>query len=92
MVLDQTPSPKTIISDKRIIRKYEPGYMKATSKTGRAHFYAPYKITGNREHLTYWFNIAVLWFVSVLLYMALWFKILNRIITFFSGLRLKHAD
>lgn len=92
MVLDLTPSPKTIISRKKIIRKYEPGYMKATSKTGRAHFFAPIKLTGNLEHSTYWFNISILWLLSIILYAALYFKVLNRIITFISDLRLKQTD
>ena len=64
----------------RIVRKYEPGFMKATSEYGRAHFYAPVKKLGSLEINTYVFNLLVLWLGSLILYLALYFKILRKVI------------
>lgn len=71
----------------RIIQKFEPGYMKATSPWGRAHFYAPVKRLGDFEIRTYWFNTAVLWIVSVLLYLALCYKLLQKLLDYLSRFR-----
>lgn len=74
-------------TDDRIIRKFQPGYMKATSTYGRAHFYAPVKRIGDIEIGTYWFNTAVLWTVAVLLYLALYFKLLQRLLDYIGRFR-----
>jgi hypothetical protein len=92
IVLNQEPGEKTIDRDDKIIQKYNPGYMKATSKFGRAHFYAPVKILGNLEIDTYWFNITVIWIVTLILYIALYFNILQKIITYFENLRFSESE
>ncbi len=92
IVLDVNSLQKTVLSKEKIIRKYEPGYMKATSACGRAHFYAPYKMTGKAEHSTYWFNMAVLWLLSLLLYVALYLKLLGKGMSTIANMQLKHID
>ena len=89
IVLDQEPGEKTIDTGDKIIQKYNPGYMKATSKLGRAHFYAPVKKVGNIETGTYWFNIAVIWFVILILYITLYFNVFPKLTTSFGSMRLK---
>lgn len=79
------------IGDK-IIPRVEPGYTKATSKSGRAHYYAPYKRIANWEVDTYWFNFMVIWFVSILLYAALYFNLLSKLLTFFENLRFQKSE
>jgi len=76
----------------RIIPRAEPGYTVATSKIGRAHFYAPFKQIGNLEVDTYWFNFFVIWFVSLLLYAALYFNLLRRLLTYFENLRFQKSE
>jgi ABC-type multidrug transport system ATPase subunit len=76
----------------KIIRKYEPGFMKAKSKFGRAHFYAPYKMIGNKEIDTYRFNLLVLWLVTLFLYVILYFKLIQKIITFFGTMRFAQSE
>jgi len=92
IVLNQEPGEKTIDQDDKIIQKYNPGYMKATSKFGRAHFYAPVKILGNLEIDTYWFNITVIWIVTLILYIALYFNILQKIITYFENIKFSESE
>jgi hypothetical protein len=92
LILNRESPDLTIVTPERIIRKYKPGYMKATSKLGRAHFYAPVKMIGNLEIDTYWFNISLVWGVSLLLYMALYFNLFRKIIDFFSTMRLQKSE
>ncbi|OFY64119.1 MAG: hypothetical protein A2V64_12940 [Bacteroidetes bacterium RBG_13_43_22] len=92
LVLDVTNSVKIVSTPKKYIQKSDPGYMKAVSGNGRAHFYAPYKKIGNLEIDTYWFNIMVIWLVSVLLYLALYFNLLKRLMTWFENLRLPKSE
>ncbi len=92
LILNRESPDLTIVTPQKIIRKYKPGYMKATSKIGRAHFYAPSKTIGNLEADTYWFNIALVWVVSLVLYLALYFNIFRKLIDYFSTMRLQKSE
>ena len=92
LVLDRDNLTITIEMPGKIISKHEPGYMKATSRNGRAHFYAPVKKLGNLEIDTYWFNITVIWIVSIILYLALFFNLPNKLISYFENLRLPKSE
>ncbi|MBN2632467.1 MAG: ATP-binding cassette domain-containing protein [Bacteroidales bacterium] len=87
LVLDRMNLQKTQETIDKIIQKHDPAYMKATSKYGRAHFYAPVKRLGNTEIATYLFNMAVVWIVSLLLYVALYYNLLRRLIDFTGNIR-----
>ncbi len=80
ILLDEYNTEKSIETSDKIIQKYEPAYMKPVSGNGRAHFYAPYKKTGSISVETFYFNIIVLWLVSLVLYLALYLKVLKKII------------
>lgn len=74
----------------RIIQKFEPVYKKPTSKYGRAHYYAPYKQIGNLRIDTFLFNLIVIWTVTLILYILLYYKVLRRAIDSLS--RLEFSD
>jgi len=88
MVLNINEGKNIIDHDGRLIRKYQTGYMKPTSRSGRAQLYAPVKKLGNREIDTMWFNIVVLWIYVLLLYVILYFDLLRKVLTFFENMRL----
>ena len=92
LVLDRFRVDKYVETGNRIIQKMDPGYMKPVSKLGRAHFYAPYKQIGDIKIDTYWFNIMVLWIVTLVLYIALYYNLLEKLITLFSNLGLKETE
>ncbi|HQG63335.1 MAG TPA: ATP-binding cassette domain-containing protein [Bacteroidales bacterium] len=92
IVLDRPTVRASYETSYRIIQKYEPGFMKPKAKYGRAHFYAPVKNIGNREIDTYWFNLAVIWMVSILLYVILYYKVLQRLISYYGNLRIKSDE
>ncbi len=80
---------KTFETDSRIIQKFEPAYMKPYSKYGRAHFYAPYKLIGNLKTDTFWFNIFILWFATLFLYIVLYYNGMRKALGLFENLRFK---
>ncbi len=46
----------------------------------RSHFYAPQKYFMGKHFPTFWFNLAVMWLMSILLYIPLYFSLLKRIL------------
>jgi hypothetical protein len=92
-VLNDEPTlKKSAETPKRIIRKFQPGYMPPTANNGRAHFCAPYKMVGNLKIDTFWFNLIVVWLVSLLLYIALYFNILRKILSGFDKTSRRRSD
>ncbi len=83
LVLNKATENKIIEGDGQLIRKKDPVYMKPLSKAGRAHFYSPVKRLGSLEVDTFWFNFAVIWGMSLMLYFMLLFDLLKRGINFF---------
>lgn len=71
----------------QLIQKKDPIYMRPYSNIGRAHFYAPIKIVAGVEIPTFIFNVAFIWFMTVVLYLSLLDNSLKKIIKFFSSPR-----
>lgn len=92
VALDEDNLKKVIYTPQKIIQKMNPGYMKTTSKTGRSHFYAPSKMLGKKEIDTYIFNLSVIWLVTIILYVALYFKLLRKFIELLGNIRVKQSD
>jgi ABC-type multidrug transport system ATPase subunit len=78
---------KSVETSDRIIQKYEPGFMIPLSKYGRAHLYAPYKRVGNLKIDTFVFNVLLLWVISLILYLVLYYNLLQNAIGSFENLR-----
>ncbi|MEM7298428.1 MAG: ATP-binding cassette domain-containing protein, partial [Bacteroidota bacterium] len=71
----------------QLIQKKDPIFMRPYSHIGRAHFYAPYKILGDIKVPTFVFNMAFVWFMTIVLYLALLDNTLKKIIKFFESPR-----
>ena len=54
----------------------------------RSHFLAPRKHFLGKYYDTFWFNICFIWIMTAILYIALYFEVLKKIIDFFSKLSL----
>jgi ABC-type multidrug transport system ATPase subunit len=91
VVLNQNDFDKMYIADGRLIQVKDPIFREPMANNGRAHLYAPYKILGKRKIETMWFNVGVLWLGAVLLYVALYFDLLRRIVAQSEKLRLRRA-
>jgi ABC-type multidrug transport system ATPase subunit len=65
----------------RLIQQTDPVFQDPTdSKLGRAHFFAPRKKFIAKYFSTYWFNIIVIWAMSVLLIITLYFDVFKKIL------------
>jgi hypothetical protein len=62
----------------KIIQKIDPIFMDSEHKLVKAHFYAPRKQLFGRFVDTYWVNIIVIWTMTLLTYLALYFRLLKR--------------
>ncbi|MBN1251117.1 MAG: ATP-binding cassette domain-containing protein [Bacteroidales bacterium] len=52
----------------------------------RAHFYAPKKVLFGKYFDTFWFDLVIIWIMSILLYIPLYYDHLKKIINFFSSI------
>ncbi len=69
------------------IQKTNPIYLDPTeSNLGRAHFFAPRKKFLNRYYDTFWFNLSVIWVMSLFLGITLYFDVLKKFITLLESL------
>jgi ABC-type multidrug transport system ATPase subunit len=80
MVTNKNSFLKIIEVDGRFIQKSDPIYLDPTEKTGRAHLFAPRKKFFGNYYDTYWFNIAVIALMSLVLGIALYFDLLKKLL------------
>lgn len=71
--------------DDQLIQKKDPIFMRPYSNIGRAHFYSPIKILAGWEISTFYFNMAFIWFMTIVLYLALLDNTLKKIIKLFES-------
>lgn len=70
--------------DGNLYQKSDPIYLDPTRPFIKAHFYAPCKNLFGQPYPTYWVNMLVIWFYSLLMYFALKYRLLRRVIEWFS--------
>ncbi len=76
--------------DGRLIQQKDPIFLDPTdSKIGRAHFFAPRKNLFGQLIPTYWFNIAVIWLMSITLMITLYFDIFKKVLDFFGNINFR---
>jgi len=80
ILMNRNSTDKLLETDEMIIQKADPVYMTPSSKIGRAQFYAPFKVLGKKRIDTLVFNIAVIWIMSIVLFITLYFNSLRGLI------------
>lgn len=94
-VKDKNETTKTIIYKGELIQKLDPIFMDAKSSFVRAHFYAPEKqVFGNKVD-TYIVNVIVLWVMTFLLYLVLYFRLVKKLLDsgeYLVGKKFKGSD
>lgn len=77
---------RIIEKDGRLIQRSTPIYQDPTNVSGpldfRAHFYAPRKQFFGNYYDTFWVNIFVIWGMSLILYITLYYDVLKRCLDF----------
>lgn len=72
VVLNLTESKMSVVRDDVIVPQVGSLYLEPLSKNGRAPFYSHIKIIGNWQIPTLYFNLAILWLISILVGIALY--------------------
>jgi hypothetical protein len=82
-VKDKNETMKTMVYKGELIQKLDPIFMDTKNRLILAHFYAPEKqIFGVRVD-TYVVNVIVLWLMTIILYLVLYFRLLKKLL--YSG-------
>ncbi|MEQ1588680.1 MAG: hypothetical protein ABL895_22530, partial [Cyclobacteriaceae bacterium] len=74
-----------------LVQKVSPIYFDDHRPAGpldfRANFYVPTKHFAGMKFDTFYFNIAFIWFISVLFYIALYFQLFKKLVNSFEMYR-----
>jgi ABC-type multidrug transport system ATPase subunit/uncharacterized tellurite resistance protein B-like protein len=66
----------------QLIQKIDPVFKDPDSKFVKAHFYAPRKRAFGNYYETFWVNLVVIWVMSIILYVILYFRLLRKFLDF----------
>ena len=89
IVLNRTELDKIMEIDGELVQKKDPVYQLPQSNLGRSHFFAPSKKVAGIFIDTYYFNAFMIWVMTALLYLALYYGVLKNIIEYFGKRRYK---
>lgn len=89
LVLNLNAGNMVVEGETELIRKKDPAFMDPVSRYGQAHFYAPVKFLGSIAIPTFWFNIGVIWLMSIVLYIALVADLLRKAIELSGKLKFR---
>jgi ABC transport system ATP-binding/permease protein len=73
--------------DGKLIQQINPVFMDPKPKNAldyRAHFFAPEKNLLGTMVSTYWFNMLVIWIMTIILYITLYFELLRKFVELFE--------
>lgn len=93
LVRNVTVADRVIEYKGKLIQQIDPVFHKPVEPDNplnyRTHFFAPQKYFAGMYIDTFYFNIMVIWFMSLLLYLTLYFELFGKLISFFGGFSLK---
>jgi ABC-type multidrug transport system ATPase subunit len=69
-------------NDGDIIQLRDPIYQDPTNKFIKAHFYAPRKMIAGTFVPTLWVNVMVIWFMTLILYILLYFRVFKKFLDY----------
>ena len=80
IVLNKKEVKKIIEYKNELIQKKDPVFLITNSYIGRSHFYASTKTIAGYKIETIWYNVIVLWLMSFITYLLLYFDIPRKIV------------
>ncbi|MFO8235538.1 MAG: ATP-binding cassette domain-containing protein [Bacteroidales bacterium] len=90
LVTNSNVLSKIYKSENELIQKADPIFKEPRSEWGKAHYYAPLKNFQGLKIDTFWFNLLIMWIGIGILYYALSFNLLEKLLakldTFIAGL------
>ncbi len=77
---------KYIIENNHLNQQLDPIYINPPKQyiSHNIHFFSPYKYLFGKEISTFWFNALVIWFISLILFIVLYFEVLKKALNLFS--------
>lgn len=80
---------RCIEKDGKLIQQIDPVFQDPVdSKFGRAHFFAPRKNIMGTYFPTYWFNLCVIWIMSIILMITLYFETFKKALDILGNIKL----
>jgi hypothetical protein len=73
-----------------MIQIKDPIYRDPTHRFIKAHFYAPRKMLAGRFIPTLWVNVLVIWFMTIILYVLLYYRVLKKFLDYTERLTQKN--
>jgi len=73
-----------------LIQHFDPIYQDPVIKNKldiRSHFFSPEKYFMGKYYDTYWFNVSVIWILTLIFYVILYFELLKKLITLSDKLK-----
>jgi energy-coupling factor transporter ATP-binding protein EcfA2 len=81
---------KILLYKDEFVQQYDPIYRDPIPRYSldfRSHFMAPRKFFLGKYYDTFWFNICFMWFMSLILYITLYFESLRKLLELFSKIK-----
>jgi len=69
-----------------LIQKIDPIFLDPSEPLIKSHFYAPRKMVFGNFFPTFWVNVIVIWIMTLLLYIALYYRLLLRFLDYLEQL------
>lgn len=92
LLLNRNDLHKLVTKNGILIRKMDPVYELPLKKNGRAQFFASVKRLGNNYIPTLYFNLSVIWLMTLILYILLRYSVLRKIVLLTGGLYKKRTS
>ena len=94
-VKDKNETTKSINYKNELVQKLDPIFMDPKYKFIKAHFYSPKKQIFGIKADTFIVNVIVLWVMTIVLYLALYFRLLKKLLDsgeLVFGKKMKNSD
>jgi hypothetical protein len=91
LVKNVSEKNRLIEYDGQLVQQVNPIYLDAQPSGAldyRAHFFAPKKNLFGMMISTYWFNVLVIWIMSLFLYVTLYFEVVRKFVSSFENITL----
>ncbi|MEO6301901.1 MAG: ATP-binding cassette domain-containing protein [Bacteroidia bacterium] len=77
---------KYIVENEYLNQQIDPIYINPPNQyiSYNIHFFSPYKYLFGKEISTFWFNSVVIWVISLVLFILLYFEVLKKTLNLFS--------
>ncbi|MFN6038055.1 MAG: hypothetical protein ACK452_06275, partial [Bacteroidota bacterium] len=77
---------KFLEKEEKLIQRVDPIFNNPENNFGRAHFFAPQKKFFGKFYPTFWFNILVIWLMTLVLGITLYLDLFRRFLDFTGNL------